>query len=1002
MDGAYARTISEYFEKSAEINAIKPAVSDENGVYTYEELKRLSDRIAGTLIDNNIPVESRIAIYMNRSKECVAVMLGILKAGCSYMFVDTGYPVDRVLYMINDSDSVAVITDNDEDIFPDNILKFKADGIFEQEYKDCPEIKARSEYGAYIIYTSGSTGAPKGLMIAHRNFIGLYEAWGKEHLRVTGSGASSGNIAVIAPFSFDMCVLMIYGTLFMGKHLFIIPNEVKSNGKNIVDYVIKNEIGVMDATPNYIRLMNDALSDSDVKIRDLKKVLCIGDVLGKSLVKKFLEYVGEDDLEVYNTYGPAECTVLMTWVSFNKNNIEEYETLPIGRLTDNSDIAIVDEDLNEVKKGDVGELIILGDCVGLGYISSHVKKPGPFGVIGTKSYRTGDLVKLGEDNLLYFIGRVDRQCKINGYRIELEEIEKRIEKYEGIKEARVVVQKENDGFSRLYAFYTGTQNGRVRQLLKQELPYYMIPQEFICINEFPISDNGKVDYKKMIADTKKDNGDLEVGLFVKHMIAEANHDKEDNIDFDLSFYDLGGDSIMLLSLVSYLADKYSLEVNISQLMNAVSVNEMIDYIRGLDKRENDRTEYSATEIRINESQRKIYDVYRKNKGEKNKSTDGLSLVYRIEFAQKPDIEIWENIINNELERNEVFHCRLEKRKNKLYLIKDEVFERLKIQRFENEDDLNRKIKEDLSDIDTVLSVYSSNENNLVLRFSHVFIDFVSTQYFMKDIVDEYNGKQAEERNDVIKYMMENADSEEGVEDYWKKTLSGLKRTVLPGDKNDTEHISVYRGVCHQSVYDLLVNTSVSRMESSFSIVLKSFIDTLKTRVNDEKLTIGCYFPGRNYINEKGTLGMFTNVLPLVFDSGKTFETVVQEAFCNQNISQSRLYQYVPFEAIYDGELFDICFNYQNDWMCMQGQNVIKKIDTVNYNPDITNRPFYFGVIEENGKMVWEVSYDAGRFSEEYVKEFIFEMENNLKCIIQRNMKEKAHLNPLKTLEKVPC
>lgn len=995
MSSSYIRTISDYFEESAKKNSAKVAITDSNGSYTYGELKKYSDRVAQTIVNNGIDPEKRIAIYMSKSGESVATMLGILKAGCSYMFIDVKFPNDRVWYMINDSKAEAVITDRE---LPDNetdIKVFDIKRIIRDQFDAEVIRRAEPGYGAYIIYTSGSTGKPKGLMVSNENFIGLYEAWGKEHLRVGAYDEKASNIAVIAPFSFDMCVLMIYGTLFMGNHLFIIPDESKKDGNGIVDYIDDNQIEIMDATPNYIRLMNDALSSRTFKNKSLKRVLCIGDVFGKSLAEQLLWHMNEADFEVYNTYGPAECTVLMTWIKFTLSNINDYEVLPIGRVTDNAGVVIVDENLQPVKDGEVGELIILGDCVGLGYISSHVKKPGPFGVYGEKSYRTGDLVRADKDGCLYFIGRVDRQCKINGYRVELEEIEHRLEKYDGVKEARIVVKKEDDGFSRMFAFYTGTPNDDLRMRLREELPYYMVPQEFSWVEKFPVSPNGKVDYKKLIEDFKNKEEVLEVGDYIKKRVAESIGSREEDLDFDSSFYSLGGDSITLLSLVSSISDKYKLKISISSLMQSESINKMIEYIRGLEKVDTSDCKEESSSIQINESQRKLYEVYRKSNGLQNRGTDGLSLVYRICFDEKIDIDFLERIIDEEIRNNEVFSCVLEKRRNKVYLTKTDKTPKVRIQKFDDTDELNRKLKNDLSNIDEILSLYLVDDKTIIIRFSHVLIDFMSAQYFMKDIVDGYSNKKMQERKAVTSYMAGNVNCDEECLDYWAKELSDVKRTVLPGDSNGEHRICLHTETIGTDLYRSIINTASLRAGSVFSVVLEAFVSTLRMRINDSKIMFGCYFPGRNYINENGTLGMFTNVLPIAFEEDDDEAKVIQDTFAHQSISQSKIYQLVPFDMIYDGELFDICFNYQNDWICMQGQDVISKIETMNFNPDITERPFYFGVIEENGYLKYEISYDGGRYSHEFIKEFVTDMEKNMQCIIGKALREQKLPKALK-------
>lgn len=1034
-------TIPDYFTKAVSQYGDSIALTDKNGELSYQELDRKSDTVAAYLFDRGMKAGSVVAILMERSKESIVVMLGILKAGCTYMFIDKKYPKERIAYMVQDSEAELVISDAvcsgeekpvmsdaaclGETMWQDKSVSY--DAVLSQESSAYHPIEADGSRGAYLIYTSGSTGKPKGLMISHANFISLYEAWGKKHFSLEGQ--SQLNTAVIAPFVFDMCVFMIYTSLLCGHNLHIISEQSKQSGQGIISFLNRCHIDMMDVTPNYLRLMDNYLQYHKEEDFDVKRIFCIGDVLNLQLAKNIIHHAKYPAFQLYNTYGPAECTVLMTFFIMDKHNIDILSEVPIGEVTDNAAVKVVDEQLAEVKAGEVGELIILGNCVGMGYVSKHVKQPGPFGVLREKSYRTGDLVRADKNKMLYFIGRVDRQCKINGYRVELEEIEKEIEKLEGIREARVIVKKEQDNFSRLYAFYTGAEKENLKQYLKEKLPHYMVPQEIWHCDEFPITQNGKVDYSVLLkqAESEKQHKEEEIGAYMLQTIEGLLN--RTNCNAEESFFEAGGDSITLLALVSELSGKFHVNIDISRLFDCRSIHEMVAYVIELANAESrkgaaeKKTEVQGkadtegktepegkvqtkgkTEVKepcaeppskipIIEPQKKLYQLEKRSaKGDFGKRDAlGFSLLFKITFSENIDTARLEHCINTVIKNNEIFYMGLQGKGSRVYCCKKENAALVKIRQGTEESAVWEELSCFSLDSGSILEAVQYGKRVIYLQVKHVYLDFISVQYFMDDVVKLYAGQQ-EKKNRIgfFDYLSRNNFEEEEVLTYWQSRLKLCPvRTRLPAtngkDTSPPQEASfqIFRRKCEGFVYHKLKETAKEKNASVFLVLLCCFIQNLRKYCDSDYLRIGCYCPGRNYKYDNGVMGMFTNVLPFVckVSAGSLFDTVKKEMLAmlqHQNISQSRLYQSVPLSEISDGELFDICFNYQNDWLCMEEKNAsIERMETLNANPDVTRRNFYFGVIEENGELLWEVSYNQGCYTEAFVEEFIAGMQEDI-------------------------
>ena len=989
----FPKSIPQYFKKAVLKYGERIALTDMNGNISYKELDKKSDIVAKYLIKKGMKEGNVVAILMERSKECIVAMLGILKAGCTYMYVDKKYPKERIAYMIHDSEAELVVSDytcSVEDEWQDKVLEYQL--MFSQENDFCQITEVNGNKGAYLIYTSGSTGKPKGLMISHANFISLYEAWGKEHFFIEGQ--KQLNTAVIAPFVFDMCVLMIYTSLFCGHNLHIISERSKQSGQGIINFLNSYHIDIIDATPNYLRLVDNYLQYHQEELK-VKRIFCIGDVLNLQLAKNIVCHAKFPLFKLYNTYGPAECTVLMTFFVMDKQNIDSLEEVPIGMATDNASFKVVDEQLKEVADGEVGELIILGKCVGMGYVSKHVKQPGPFGVLDQKSYKTGDLVRADKNKMLYFIGRVDRQCKINGYRVELEEIEKEIEKQDGIKEARVIVKREEDNFSRLFAFYTGEKKEHLKQYLKESLPHYMVPQEVWHCEEFPITQNGKIDYSLLLKKAeKKDHNEEEIGAYVIQAIERLLG----NIKCDLgdSFFEAGGDSITLLALISEITRKFHVKIDISRLFSCRNIGEMAAYVRNLiSVEDNDRTPEAVkyhveplSRVPMIEPQKKIYNLEKcaaKNNF-KTKNPLGFSLLFKITFSEDIDTAKLERCINAVIKNNDIFYMELQGKHNRIFCNKNKEAKHIKIKYIKEEKTIWDELSYFPLDSGLITEVIQCGKKVIYLQVKHVYMDFISVQYFIDDVIKLYTETQElKKRIGFFDYLSRNDFAEEKVLEYWQNKLKICPtRTKFPMNKMGIDSFEVLKKKCDSNIYQSLKKTAKREATSVCIVLLSYFVRNIKKYCDLDYIRIGCYCPGRNYQYDNGVMGMFTNVLPFVCkisDIEKLFQTVKSEMLSilqHQNISQNRLYQSMPLEEIDDGELFDICFNYQNDWLCMEEKNeIIESINTININPDITNRNFYFGVIEENGEMIWEISYNQGCYEKDFIEEFISGMQEDI-------------------------
>lgn len=441
------------------------AVSASNGDLTYRELDEASDRVASYILRSGAARGDFIAIMTGRVKEYVIGVVGIQKAGCAYVPIDTSYPKARIDYMLEDS-SAAIILD-----------EAAIENASKTEPVDLPKVSP--EDTAYMIYTSGSTGNPKGAMIGHSALINFVLAI----IRLNGL-SEKDRVAAHRSFSFDAHIEDYFPTLSVGASVYIMPEKIRRDAGEIVSFLDKHGITGCGFTTSVAKLL---INGHRLNVR---YITCGGEALTA---------VTASGVEIINKYGPTEFTNDSTGYKLEKGM--SYNVVPIGRPFPNCYAFVVDPFLNLLPKGTPGELFMAGVQIGKGYLGKPEKTKAaimdcPF-VKGIRMYRTGDIVRYMEDGNLTFIGRADDQVKLNGYRIELGEIEARCGEYEGVKEA-VALIREIQGSRHLILYYVAKDNAvadthRLRSHMESgALPQYMYPEIYMKLDKMPRLPNGKI------------------------------------------------------------------------------------------------------------------------------------------------------------------------------------------------------------------------------------------------------------------------------------------------------------------------------------------------------------------------------------------------------------------------------------------------------------------------------------------------------------------------------
>jgi amino acid adenylation domain-containing protein/thioester reductase-like protein len=488
-----------------------------------------------------------VAISIDRSLEMMIAILGILKAGGAYLSLDSNYPQERIEYMIEDSSALLTLT-----------KESVTQAVESNKEIDNPKVEIAPNNLAYIIYTSGSTGNPKGVMVEHQGVVRLVK--GQDYIPFD----KNLRVLQVSSPSFDAFTFDVYSTLLNGGELFLYPDnhlDLESINQLIEKYQINTILLTAVLFEQWAYITKEGIDS-------LQYILTGGERVNPYAVdlinKKF------PHITILDVYGPTENTTFTTTYRCKKDKI--YTNIPIGKPIANTTTYILDRYLNLVPKGVVGELYTGGDGLARGYLNRPDLTAEKFIEFeGKRVYKTGDLVKYNEQGEILYIGRIDNQIKLRGYRIELDEIEEQLSKLDGVKESAVIFRDDM-----IIAYITGECNNPKEQLAKR-LPEYMIPSIIERLEYMPLTQNGKID-KKALSNRKivlKQSQFVAPRDSVEERLAEIFKEvlKVEKVGIKDSFFELGGNSILSIQLVN-LAKRANISIEVKDIFVADTIEKL--------------------------------------------------------------------------------------------------------------------------------------------------------------------------------------------------------------------------------------------------------------------------------------------------------------------------------------------------------------------------------------------------------------------------------------------
>lgn len=871
------QTVHEGFERKAALYPEKLAVLCGLDVLTYQELSDSSNEMASRLLGEGIKPGDRIAVMLDRSREWVISFLAVLKAGGVYIPIDPDYPSQRIEYMLTDSQATAlIISDQRGGIIP--LFKGLVISMNNASFCDIegaitsfPDVK--SEDLAYVLYTSGSTGDPKGVMVEHRGISNL-QSYFESGLGI----GTEDRILQFASASFDASIWEMTMAFMTGARLIIATPEVIGDLERFERLMRDQSVTVATLPPTYAEQLQPE------RLPSLRLLVTAGSESNRELFEKWSERVA-----YVNAYGPTETTVCATAWNARVEQPASSTLIPIGKPLPNTQIWIVNDELQLLPAGIPGELVVAGTGLARGYWRRQPLTQQKFTRIpldGTRIYRTGDLAKWGEDGNLVFLGRIDNQVKIRGYRVETEEVRHTLMKHPGVRGAVVTVKPDASGEAALVAYYVTDpqatlESSSLRKTLSECLPAYMVPSFLVELASIPLTSNGKPDLKalpeasewlvrKDVSYTEEPRSETERRLAVIwHSVIGV-----EVIGRNDDFFNLGGHSMKAAKMTVSIHREFGVNMALEQMFRHATLAEMSAWIDGCGKEGSISGILPAPKrpwYRLSPSQRRVFTIESSRPG---------TILYVLPFAfwiePAPEQEKLEAAFVHLIQRHEPLRTSFEwEGSEPIQVIHDSVsfhLERSMESPDRLEELMHRVIQPFHLDkpplIRAHLAEFTDGKSLLVLHLHHIIADGLSLGILMNDLAAILGGVELSpitlQYKDYCEWINDRTIPAEH-EAYWERRFNDYSSTPdLPIDnprstnrrsEGDTISIQWDKGLAES------IRKLANRCGASVHMTMLAAYYVLLSKVTGaEEGVIGSLHAGREHPDAMAMVGMFVHTL----------------------------------------------------------------------------------------------------------------------------------------------
>lgn len=895
-------TIPQMFKQAAAAHPGNVAVVYKDRSLTYKELDKLTDDIAAYISSKfGIGRESTVGIMIERSEYMVVLPLAVMKTGAAYLPLDPHFPEERLMFMIEDAEVDLILGDdgvNDEKIpgYDGEFISVSDLKAIDASCAGAPE-GPLPESPMVILYTSGSTGKPKGVILQQSNivnYIGAYSA-------MTGM-TSEDRTGAYAAFGFDAHMMDLYPTLSRGATIHIFDSEMRLDLTAMHDYIEKEKITVMFMTTQIAWQMATLFDFSSLRVLSGggEKLPPIGD----------LKYT------FFNIYGPTECSVAAT--AYKLEGVTDGKN--IGKPIPGYEVRILDRYLRMLPKGVAGELVIVGNSVGIGYLNRPDLNATKFITLdGQRAYRTGDHARYMENGDIEFIGRSDGLVKLRGLRIELGEIEAVATRHPSVKTFAAAV-KNLGNMEMLVGYFTPAEEEEIseeqlREYMRGELTEFMVPELIMKIEKMPLTPNGKIDRKSLPAPeqekteiiTPETDSEKEVFAIAQEVLGH------DNFGVTTNLLSVGLTSLMAMRLVAAVMKKMGIKITAKSVMSSPTVRSIADIAQAGSIRKEVVGEKKS-------SQRKYYPLTENQRGvyidwEMNREALQYNIPQAFEFAEGSDAGKLKDAVRKVIKAHPGLMTRMVWRNGdvmqeanddrnftievtELDTMPDNEFFQSKIQPF---DLFNEPL------FRCEIFTYH-NKTYMLIDTHHIIFDGMSAMVILDDIRKAYSGQEpAQEEYSALEHALHEKDLLESEEfekaEQWFDTLLGdSESTSYPRSNHPDNDIAGGMGRVRMGLNSDEIRKFCTASGITVSnYMLSAFLQLLHRIVREETIQITTVNNGRSDIRLLSSTGMFVKTLPVVSRCAKPKE-VSPAGFASEIQKQfltSQDYDFYPFTSLVD-------------------------------------------------------------------------------------------------------
>ncbi|WP_055108260.1 non-ribosomal peptide synthetase [Paenibacillus ihumii] len=927
-------TIVELFEQTVNSHPNQLAVVSGKDSLTYQQLNDRANQLGAELCKRGLPPKAIVGIIADRSLSMMIGVLAILKAGAAYLPIDPDYPAERINFMLQDSGAEMLLHESHlgtELDFQGERVAIDSGRLYEASVPATHlSSPAKPEDLAYVIYTSGSTGTPKGVMVANRSVVNLCH-WHNRRFQVT----SEDQAAKFAGFGFDASVWEIFPYIIAGATLHMIPDEIRLDPVQLNRHFEEHHITICFLPTQY------AEQFMLLPNRSLRVLLTGGERL---------KHVVPTPYTVVNNYGPTESTVVATSYEVQQP-LGTMVTIPIGRPIDNTCVYVLNSDRKLQPQGIPGELYISGDGLALGYLNrpeltEAAFVPHPFKP-GERMYRTGDLARWLPNGELEYLGRADEQVKIRGFRVEQGEIIGELLQYPAIQDALIVPRQDQDGNFYLCAYLimkadAAWNESAIKQHLSKKLPDYMIPEAIVYMKEFPVTANGKVDYRALPEPSGNLPGQAEYrapSTETERALAAIWKEVLGHKEFGLldHFFEQGGHSLKAIALSSRVKKQMERSLPVTAIFQNPTLQAMAAYLQQSDNLELSSIVPAAPRewYPASSQQKRMYIVSQLDGASTNYNMPGITLIQG-ELDQARCIAAFQQLVN----RHESLRTSFEWVDGELIQRIHPHLELVVDTGTVNEQELEERLASFIRPFDfsqaplfrAGLLKLDSQRHVLMLDMHHLISDGASMSIFMREWAELYEGRNLEplslQYKDYAVWQQEqiHAGAMKKQEQYWLDVFSGeLPVLELPTDAPRPMKQSFIGEVVafglNKQLTQRLKELAAATGSTLFMTLLAIYKALLFKYTGQRDLIVGTPVANRPHPDLEPIMGMFVNTLPIRsrIDGDSSFQQFLQEM--QQQLIRAYEHQDYPFEELLErlqlerdasrSSLYDTLFVLQN-------------------------------------------------------------------------------------------